>query len=96
MRIASIFLLLFKRLLLFPSAVGGLDLVADQHDEVDQGPDAEAAAGDQLHDAQTGVAQVETVDAEAAEEEGKKQSSSLILHSNCHPFCWGKYKMLSE
>lgn len=45
----------------------------DDHDEVDQRPDAEAAEGDQLQDAGADLADVEAVRAEAAEKEAQQE-----------------------
>ena len=39
-----------------------------RNDEVDEGPDAESAEGDELEDTGTDLAQVEAVDAESAEQ----------------------------
>jgi len=63
-------------------ALGVLQFVGEDQDEVDDVPDAEAAEGDELQDAQAGVPQVEPVDAEFAQEEGEQECGQplFLLH----------------
>ena len=46
-----------------------------RNDEVDEGPDAESAEGDELEDTGTDLAQVEAVDAESAEQPRQQPGS---------------------
>lgn len=52
---------------------------AHDEEEVDERPDAYATAGEQFADTHAGVADVETVDAETAEEERQQQADHRIL-----------------
>src|SRR5690606_34145745 len=55
-------------------------VVADQeHDAVDQGPDAEATAGEQLGDADADGTDVETTDAQGPQEELEDAGDDLRL-----------------
>ena len=54
------------------AALGVGDLAEQHQDQVDQVPDAAAAEGDQLEDPEAGVAEVEPVHAEGAEEAGEQ------------------------
>ena len=61
----------------------GVHVADEDHDPLDEAPDAEQAAGDDagddLDDALLGVAQVEAVDAEAAEQDAEDAGHHLLL-----------------
>ena len=56
-----------------------LVVAADDHNEVDQRPDAASAQRDELNDADDRFAGVETVDAERSEEEAEQQRREPVL-----------------
>jgi len=66
-------------LLLQGTPLGVGELVGDDHDEVDEGPDAAAAQGEELRDADADVSGVEAVDAEASQEEAQQQGDQPVL-----------------
>ncbi|AIY15575.2 DNA recombination and repair protein RecF [Pimelobacter simplex] len=61
------------------TALGVGDLAEQDQDQVDDRPDAEAAAGKQLGHAQAGVAQVEAVDAEGAGQPRQQDRGQPLL-----------------
>ena len=67
-----------KRLLFKRVAVHVLETADDYQDEIDQRPHAQPAEGDQLEDTETGVAEVETVNAETTEEKGKQDCDHIL------------------
>ena len=80
-----------------PLGVG--ELAEQDQDQVDQVPDPAAAEGDQLQDAEAGVAEVEAVDAEAAEEPGEQgghqplavgEQAGQLLAWNQPPPAWSR------
>jgi len=51
----------------------------EDHDEIDEGPDAATAEGDELDDADPDMSCVEAVDAEETEEETQQQGNQPLL-----------------